>query len=227
MMGRVLVRVVKKPDERKRDIVRAARDLFLTKGYDHTTIHDVISLLGVAKGTVYHYFASKEQLLEAVVTDIVADATEAAQARMDRSSGNALDRMRMLISAERVPEDTAQVLDHLTRPGNLGMYTRVAVASVERRGFLFGQLIEQGCREGLFQTDTPREASEFILTAIEFLTDRRIYPWTQEELTRRATAIPTLVETLLAAQPGNFGFLLAYVSDGWRSEERTGVHDEN
>lgn len=226
MMGGVLVRIVKKPEERKKDIVRAARDLFLTKGYDHTTIHDVISLLGVAKGTVYHYFASKEQLLEAVVTDIVADATEAAQERMDRSRGNALDRMRMLISAERIPEDTAQVLDHLSRPGNLGMYTRVAVASVERRGFLFGQLIEQGCREGLFQTDTPREASEFILTAIEFLTDRRIYPWTQEELTRRATAIPTLVETLLTAQPGSFGFLLAYVSDGWRSAVTTGVHDE-
>ena len=176
------MRIVKKPEERKIDLVKAARELFLTKGYDQTTIHDVISHLGVAKGTIYHYFDSKEQLLEAVVTDIVDEATEAAQGRMEASSGSALDRMRMLISVEPRPEETIAFLEHLHRPGNLGMYTRVAVASVERRGFLFAQLIEQGCREGLFQTDNPREASEFILTAIEFLTDRRIYPWTQDDL---------------------------------------------
>ena len=221
-----MVRIVKRPEERKTDIVKAARELFLTKGYDQTTIHDVISHLNVAKGTIYHYFDSKEQLLGAVVTDIVDEATDAAKGRMDTSSGNALERMRMLISAGRRPEETVAFLEQLDRPGNLGMYTRVAIASVERRGFLFAQLIEQGCREGLFQTDTPREASEFILTAIEFLTDRRIYPWTEDELNRRAKAIPSLVETLLKAQPGSFQFLLRHVSEGWREDVLSVAREE-
>jgi AcrR family transcriptional regulator len=220
------VRIVKKPEVRKMEIVKAARNLFLTKGYDQTTIDDVSKHLSVAKGTVYHYFDSKEQLLEAVVADMVDESTEAARDRLDRSSGNALARMRVLISAQRLPEDTATFLEQLDRPGNLGMYTRLAVASLERRGFLFAQLIEQGCREGLFQTDSPREAAEFILTAIGFLTDRRLYPWTQDELNRRARAIPTLVETLLKAPPGSFQFLLSHVAEGWRREAINVVREE-
>jgi AcrR family transcriptional regulator len=220
------VRIVKKPEERKIEIVNAARDLFLRQGYDQTTIDDVSKHLGVAKGTVYHYFDSKEQLLEAVVADLVDASTEAALDRLERSSGNALARMRVLVPAQRLPEDTVTILEQLNRPGNLGMYTRLAVASLERRAFLFARLIEQGCGEGLFQTDAPREAAEFILTAIEFLTDRRLYPWTQDELNRRARAIPTLVETLLQAPPGSFQFLLSSLAEGWRREASTVVPEE-
>ena len=62
-----MTRTVKKPEERRADIVKAARYLFQTKEYSKTTMNDVIERLGIAKGTIYHYFSSKESLLEAVV----------------------------------------------------------------------------------------------------------------------------------------------------------------
>ena len=73
---------------------------------------------------------------------------------------------------------------------------------------LYAKLIRQGCEEGLFQTEAPLECAEFILSGIQFLTDRGIYPWTQEDLMRRIRAFPKLIEQQLKAPAGSFQFLV-------------------
>ena len=59
-----MARIVKKPEERRQEIIEAARELFQAKDYEKTTMRDVMDKLGIAKGTIYHYFRSKEDLLE-------------------------------------------------------------------------------------------------------------------------------------------------------------------
>jgi len=57
-----MTRVVKKHFERKAEIVEAARYLIQTKDYEKMTLQDVMTRLGIAKGTIYHYFKSKEEI---------------------------------------------------------------------------------------------------------------------------------------------------------------------
>ena len=66
-----MVRIVKKADERRREIIQAARELFQSKDYESTTMQAIMEELNIAKGTIYHYFASRENLLEAVVEDVI------------------------------------------------------------------------------------------------------------------------------------------------------------
>ena len=54
-----MVRIVKKPEERRQEIVSASRSLFLAQGYERTTMQDVMLKLRIAKGTTYHYFSPK------------------------------------------------------------------------------------------------------------------------------------------------------------------------
>ncbi|MBS0627256.1 MAG: TetR/AcrR family transcriptional regulator, partial [Verrucomicrobia bacterium] len=54
----------------------------------------------------------------------------------------------------------------------------------------------------------PLESAEFILSAIQFLTDMGIYPWTEDVLKRRIQAFPLLIEKLLQAPSGSFQFLV-------------------
>ncbi len=75
------------------------------------------------------------------------------------------------------------------------------------RDCLLLELIWQGCEEGIFQTDTPLECAEFILAAVQFLTDSGIYNWTQEDLMRRTRAFPKLIEQQLKAPSGAFQFM--------------------
>jgi AcrR family transcriptional regulator len=55
---------------RKKEILKVARNLFLTKDYDQTTIVDIMDALKIAEGTIYQYFTSKEALFEAVIEDV-------------------------------------------------------------------------------------------------------------------------------------------------------------
>lgn len=60
-------------DERRDQIVEAARELFETKGYSRTTVTDVTEKLGVSRSLFYHYFPSKEDVTEAVLDSYVDD----------------------------------------------------------------------------------------------------------------------------------------------------------
>lgn len=207
-----MARIVKKASDRKAEIVSTARRLFQTQEYDKTSMQDIMDALGIAKGTIYHYFTSKEALLEAVIDDIVEKNIQQMQTRLKNASGNALQKMELLVKANNMAADNKDILDHLHKPGNDAMHSRLLAATLVKLSPLYAELIQQGCDEGIFKTDTPLECAEFILSAIQFLTDMGIYPWTKEDLNRRIQAFPKLIEQQLRASPGSFQFLIKYMN---------------
>ena len=54
------MRIVKEHEERKNEILDTAEILFEEKGYDKCSVNDILNRIGIAKGTFYHYFKSKE-----------------------------------------------------------------------------------------------------------------------------------------------------------------------
>jgi AcrR family transcriptional regulator len=203
-----MVRTVKKPEERRQEIIVAAAELFRTKDYEKTTMQNVMDAVGIAKGTIYHYFKSKEDLLEAVIEQSVVEYLAGMQATLDESTGNALDKMRLLIGAGQVEDEESEIIEHLHRPGNVGMHTRQLIVTITGLAPLYAKVIQQGCDEGVFQTEYPLESAELILTGIQFLTDLGIHPWQPEDLMRRVLAFPALLEAQLRAPKGSFDFLI-------------------
>jgi AcrR family transcriptional regulator len=203
-----MVRVVKKADVRRAEIIQAARALFQTKGYDQTTTQDVMETLNIAKGTIYHYFTSKEELLEAVVMDIVDDSVAQMQALLEQAQGTALEKISLLVRAGRMSDENQAILDSLHHSSNRDMHIRLLATALLKQAPLYARIIRQGCDEGVFQTDTPLECAEFFLSALQFLTDVGIYPWTQEDLIRRIKAFPAIIEAQLKAPADSFQWLI-------------------
>jgi len=203
-----MVRIVKKAEVRRAEIVQAARHLFQTKEYEKVTMQDVMDRLEIAKGTIYHHFQSKEELLEAVAENIVAEQITRMQQVMNAAEGSALDKLRLLVLAGRAAEGGEEILESLHHSGNVAMHTRLLATALIGQSPLYAELIRQGCQEGLFQTEYPLECAEYILSALQFLTDTGVYPWTPEQLLRRAMAFPHLIEAQLKASQGSFQFLL-------------------
>lgn len=201
-------RIVKKPEERRREILRAARVLFQTKDYEQTTMQDVMKSVGIAKGTIYHYFKSKQELLEAVIEEMVEESLEGMREILEKESGNALQKIQKLMERGRLSEEQPELLEHLHKPGNEAMHVRLLSLAITKQAPLYAELIEEGCREGIFCVENPLEIVEFILTAIQFLTDKGIHPWTDEELKRRWRAFPGILERQLGAEKGTFYFML-------------------
>lgn len=203
-----MVRTVKDPETRRAEIIAAARRLFATNQYENTTMQDVIEELGIAKGTIYYYFKSKEELLDAVIDQMGDEAVARMQHTLDTANGDALAVFQQLIAAGNIADENPEIMEQLHNPRNAGMHAAMMAVAVKRSAPLYAQVVEQGCREGLFKAVNPLETSEFILTSIQFLMDTGIYQWSEEDLMRRGMALPTMIETLLGAQPGTFQFLL-------------------
>jgi AcrR family transcriptional regulator len=200
--------VVKKHDVRKKEIVQAARHLFLTQEYDKTSMQNIVDFLDIAKGTIYHYFTSKEELLEAVVEDIIEEDHQYKRKFLEKLHGNALEKIKKLIGLKSIASQNKEIAEKLHQPGNVDVHHRLLAKAVMKDASLYADLISQGCKEGLFHTDHPLECAEFMLAGIQFLTDIGIHPWKKEDLMRRIQAFPELIESLLKAPQGSFQFLL-------------------
>ncbi len=204
----MMVRTVMKPEDRRAELIRAAATLFQTRGYENTSMQDVMDMLGIAKGTIYHYFKSKEELFEAVTLDIVERVTARMQEITASAEGNALQRLQQLIQAGQVAAENEEILAHLHSSANQIMHLRLLAVAVQKQAPLYAEIVEQGVREGLFTCEHPLECSELILWSIQSLTDQGIFPWTETDMVRRAMAFPALLEALLRAPAGSFQFLL-------------------
>jgi Transcriptional regulator len=211
-----MVRIVKKPEERRREIVSASRSLFLSQGYENTTMQDIMTKLQIAKGTAYHYFRSKEELLDEVVEDMVTEYVSAIEASLNKSKGTALEKMQILATIGRIVSPSTDILaDALHRFDNREMHARLLAITVTRLSPLYARVISQGCEEGVFCVEHPLECAEILLAGIQFITDVGCHPWSPEDLERRARAIPHLIENQLNAPKGAFSFLFinAYQRD--------------
>jgi AcrR family transcriptional regulator len=203
-----MVRIVKNPKERKEEIVVLACKLFLTKGYDKTTMRDVMTQLNIAKGTIYHYFKSKEDLLEAVLLHIAKDQEKKLIQIFDETSGNAVQRIQQfVILSVASKENHEEWIEHLHKPANAGMHIQLLAKLISFQAPFYEKLIIQGCEEGLFSTSQPLTCAEFILSGIQFLIDQGIYPWSENDMKRRIMAFPEILESMLRAPEGSFQFM--------------------
>jgi len=205
-----MTRIVKKADERREEIIKAARELFQTKEYEKATMQELIDTLNIAKGTIYHYYTSKQQLLEAVVEDIVDEELKKKEELLNCESGSklkAFDKLKILITESRIADDNEKILDSLHHPENLELHTKQLGRYIIKIAPLFASVISEGCDEGVFKTDYPLECSEFILAGVQFITDIGFYPWSDLQLDRRIKALPVLLENLLCAPAGSFDFI--------------------
>ncbi len=206
-----MVRVVKKAEERRGEIIAVASQLFLSQGYDTTTMRDVMLHLGIAKGTIYHYFQSKEELLEAVIDSLAEEEMLRLEELLENTAGNALERLKQLIMADtshNADDRLDKLLDQLHKVSNTVMHIKLLAKVISLEAPLYADQFRLGCEQGIFATDHPLECAELLLSGIQFLTDMGIYPWTQDQLERRWKAFPKLIESQLNAPEGSFSFLL-------------------
>src|SRR5580700_2480621 len=94
-------RVLKQPAVRRAELVDCAQALFLTKGYERTTINDVIEATGLSKGAFYHHFRAKEDLLEAIAERFARQSLAFVGALREGGYLNALQQLNGLLALGR------------------------------------------------------------------------------------------------------------------------------
>jgi AcrR family transcriptional regulator len=88
----------RRKDARPQEILAAALDLFVERGFAATRLEDVAKRAGLSKGTLYLYFANKEELFKAVVRENILPSLDAAEEAIARFEGSSADLFRLLIA---------------------------------------------------------------------------------------------------------------------------------
>ncbi|GAA4926357.1 TetR family transcriptional regulator [Actinomycetospora succinea] len=92
-------RVERKRGRRVEQILAVAAELFGERGYDAVNLEDVAERLDVTKGSLYYYFAGKEQLATAAIETLGTDWTARLEELAATAEGSAAQRLRTLIRA--------------------------------------------------------------------------------------------------------------------------------
>lgn len=206
------MRIVKDADERKNEILDIAAELFAAKGYDTTTISDIIEKAGVARGTVYYHFKSKESVMDALIERTNTELLLGAKKIAEDKSIPVMDRLLQALLSMSLESD-APIIEHMHKPQNALMHQKTHFAMLEGIPPILTEIAEDGIKEGIFDTPFPYETVEMIIAYVNTVFDDYAQSLPPDQLLRRILAFIFNLERLFGAAPGSFDGILNMFND--------------
>jgi AcrR family transcriptional regulator len=198
------MRTIKTADERKNEILDVAESLFISKGYDNTTISDMLNIMGIARGTLYYHYTSKEEVLDGIITRRSTAGVIAAKAIAENNTLSALEKMfRIMLAQKPANEHQQQLVTALENVGNAQMFQKSLIEIILHLAPVLGKVIEQGNKEGVFNAPYAQDSAEILLAAAHALFDNIQFRQSPKEMQRKMLAFLFNAERILGATEGS------------------------
>ncbi|WP_182812956.1 TetR/AcrR family transcriptional regulator [Bacillus sp. ME78] len=204
------MRIVKEYEERRKEILETAERLFLKKGYTKTTVNDILKEIGIAKGTFYHYFKSKEEVMDEIIMRIIKEDVTKAKRIVSNPDIPVLDKLFKILM-EQSPKSgdvKEKMIEQFHQPNNAEMHQKSLVQSIIHLSPVLTEVLEQGIEEGIFSTPYPRETIELLLSSAQVIFDDGLFQWKPEEMINRAKAYIKMMEASVGAKEGSFDYMM-------------------
>ncbi len=167
---------MKKGDLRRQAILDTAEKLFFERGYEETSVQDILNELKMSKGGFYHHFASKMAVLNAVSVRRAEQRYSVAAREIRASALPAVERLNRLLSMlnlfeRETPAFVSMVLNICYRGGEVAMLESMKGVTMEKLSPLMDEIILQGLREDAFYTRQPGGIGRLILLLAHNIND--------------------------------------------------------
>lgn len=142
----------------KQRILETAREEFYRHGFSKVTVDEIAAKNGISKKTIYKYFAGKDDLVEAVSRDTLAEMSRCCQSIVDEQGGDYVDKLKRMMTLVAVQysnlgrplvEDLQKNAPHL--------WNEIAAFRTQRINIEFGALLREGMEKGVFRGDIDRD----------------------------------------------------------------------
>lgn len=156
------MRIVKEAEERKNEILDAAERLFGTKGFDNTSTGDILREIGIARGTLYYHFRSKEEILDSMIRRMNERLIGKAKEIAERKDVPVLERLTMMMLALNIDDGNFNqaIMEQVHKPQNALMHQKMQECLLSGISPLIADLVKEACAQGICQTDYPEEVVE-------------------------------------------------------------------
>jgi AcrR family transcriptional regulator len=204
------MRVSKDRQTRRAELVDAALSLFLKKGYEAAMVSDIVQSVGVAQGTFYYYFKTKEDMLDAVLEKLLQEGVERAERLVQDHTQLVLQRVeglfRMLFSPRGSIEANSQYSQFLTDPA---VHTRMEEVRFRMLSPVLKLLVEAAVASGEVKAIRfPDELTEIALLGASSFMHSRKELMKENNMAADATmdALAEFMERLLGLTEGRLDF---------------------
>lgn len=223
-----MTRIVKNPEERRDQLIAIAQQLFFTKGYESTSVNDIIEAVGVSKGTFYYYFESKLAILETMAKKMVDQAMLVMEEIVRDDSLDAIAKWTKVFQVLgnwklNRREELVAYAAIFYNDDNIRLLHKLQIESNRAVPVSLAKIIEQGNREGLFHTDFIQESAEIAYMVMQTYSDSftriLLHPeWFDSPakiLRNKVRAMETAVARILGAPPGSIQLMDDQAITAW------------
>ena len=191
---------MKKGEKRKQELLKIAYGMFLSQGYENTSVDSIIEAAGIAKGTYYYYFESKDQMLEAVIEMMIENEVETARQILG-SDIPVPQKIVAIITSIKPAEAEQPIQDALMQPENVLMHDKVRKKLIEVVVPLLSEVVKEGVSKGIFACDNiPERVRMLLIISNDTFNDRK---FTGNDI----AVFIDMTEKLLGADKGTMSFI--------------------
>ena len=161
-------------NEKKQEFLEVSLDLFYEKGYEKTTINDIIGRLGVSKGAFYHYFKSKEEVLETIADEYTENILKQVKIACERNDICPLEKFNNAIEVVQrqkklQSEKREKMKGILLDKDNLKLKKKISDKIGEKFTPYYKKIIYEAIDQGIFEVKKSDELVFFFLNTVQII----------------------------------------------------------
>lgn len=193
-----MARISKDPDERRLELIDAAERLFNQKGFESTAVSDIVKSIGVAQGTFYYYFKSKDDIFNAIVERFMEELMSELKEVQYNEKLNTKQKLEIILDKSfSFMENNEGVIFYLHTKDNAELHERIEKKFIEYATPLAVEIVKQGIKEKLFSVDYPEEVVGFIMAGSHYIGDVNVFFEERESYFRKVRAVEFFIERVL------------------------------
>lgn len=189
-----------KGEKRKQELLQIAYRLFLSKGYEETSIDEIIEEAQIAKGTFYYHFKSKEALLEALINKMITEKVEQAK-KILSAPMSASEKTVAIITSLRPEQTEMDIQNALNKKENAIIHEKINKRVIDEAVPILCEVVSEGISQGILQCDNIKERVRMTLIISSTVFDHGNFTSADIDV-----FIDT-VEKLLGAKKNTFEFI--------------------
>ena len=203
-------KIVKDREIRRQEIIAAAQRRFEKQGYTKTAVESIIQDVGIAKGTFYYYFRSKQDILRAIVENIILELEAYFSSIVKSEELTVMQKLyEMFAGCKKQELIQLSIMETVHLPENRELQEQLNVESIKLIAPLITDVLRQGYSEGLFKKKVSLESVQIFLAGIQFILDSGLFDWTNKQRTVFLREVQNLFESMVDVKAGTLSFIVS------------------
>ncbi|MDE7390054.1 MAG: TetR/AcrR family transcriptional regulator [Lachnospiraceae bacterium] len=173
------------------------------------TVDMIAKNAGIGKGSIYYYFESKDEIIDAVIERSYSAAIQEYFSTINNCE-TTFDKIKQLfrsILKEELLDNSKNIILSLHVHEDIMLHYKMMMTSIRTISPILSQLLIEGQKDGSIHTDSPQESAEMIVAMLTFLLNKNFFSTDTESIYRKLKLYARVLETSLQAEPGSFDFL--------------------